>query len=158
MRYETPRNTLFSIKRFQLPRPTYSVKLSSVPRGGRYYNKYAPQINCSSESTYQHVWLTQREETSDLQIMKQVFYHCVTAALYVSCNDNHFVSCWDFPTVSLVPGSRIFRPYLVVTCRDFPAVSAVTGSRIFRPYQVVTCRAFPAISAVTGSQIFWPFL
>jgi hypothetical protein len=28
----------------------------------------------------------------------------------------------------------IFRPYQVVTCRDFPAISAVTGSRIFRSY------------------------
>jgi hypothetical protein len=46
----------------------------------------------------------------------------------------HSVPCWDFPAVSVVPGSRFFRPYLVVTCRDFPAVSAVTGSRIFRPY------------------------
>jgi hypothetical protein len=68
------------------------------------------------------------------------------------------VSCWDFPAVSVVTGSRIFRPYLVVTCRDFPAVSAVTGSRIFRPYQVVTCRDFPAVSAVTGSRIFRPYL
>ncbi len=68
------------------------------------------------------------------------------------------VSCWDFPAVSVVTGSRIFRPYLVVTCRDFPALSAVTGNRIFRPYQVVTCRDFPAVSAVTGSRIFRPYL
>jgi hypothetical protein len=96
--------------------------------------------------------------TSDLQIMNQVFYHCATAALYVRRNDNQSVSCWDFPAVSVVTGSRIFRPYLEVTCRDFPAVSAVTGSRISRPYQVVTCRDFPAVSAVTGSRIFRPSL
>jgi hypothetical protein len=29
--------------------------------------------------------------------------------------------CWYFPAVSVVTGSRIFRPYLVVTCLDFPA-------------------------------------
>ncbi len=67
-------------------------------------------------------------------------------------------NCQDFPAVSVVTGSRIFRPYLVVTCRDFPAVSAVTGSRIFRRYQVVTCRDFPAVFAVTGSRIFQPYL
>ncbi len=90
--------------------------------------------------------------------MNKVSQHCATAFLYVGCNDIHSVPCWDFPAVSVVNGSRIFRPYLVVTCRDFPAVSAVTGSRIFRPYQVVTCRDFPAVSALTGSQIFWPYL
>jgi hypothetical protein len=92
--------------------------------------------------------------TANLQIMNQVFYHCATAALYVRHNNIHTLPCWDFPAVSVVSGSRIFRPYLVVTCQDFPAVSAVTGSQIFRPYQVVTCRDFPAVSAVTGSQIF----
>ncbi len=56
----------------------------------------------------------------------------------------HSVPCWDFPAVSVVTGSRIFRPYLVVGCRDFPAVSAVTGSRIFWPY----------LSLLAG--IFWP--
>jgi hypothetical protein len=72
--------------------------------------------------------------TSHLQNMNQVFYHCATAALYVRSNDIYSVPCWDFPAVSVVTGSRVFRPYLVVTCRDFPAVSAVTGSQIFRPY------------------------
>ncbi len=81
--------------------------------------------------------------------------HC---SLVCNGNDNQSVSCWDFPAVSVVTGSRIFRPYLVDTCRDFPAVSAVTGSRIFRPYQVVTCRGFLAVSAVTGSRIFRPYL
>ncbi len=96
--------------------------------------------------------------TSGLQIMNQVFYHCATAALYMKLNYIYYVTCWDFPAVSSVTGSRIFRPYLVVTCQDFPAVSAVTGSRIFWPYQVVTCRDFPAVSAVTGSRIFRPYL
>jgi hypothetical protein len=93
-----------------------------------------------------------------LQDRKQIFYHCATASLCTSIYDIHCVPSWDFPAVSVVTGSRIFRPYLVVTCRDFPAVSAVTGSRIFRSYQVVTCRDFPAVSAVTGSQIFRPYL
>jgi hypothetical protein len=48
----------------------------------------------------------------------------------------------DFPAVSVVTGSRIFRLYLVVPCRDFPAVSAVTGSQIFRPYQVLLAGIF----------------
>ncbi len=73
-------------------------------------------------------------EHFDLQDRKQIFYHCATASLCTSIYDIHCVPSWDFPAVSVVTGSRIFRPYLVVTCRDFPAVSAVTGSRIFRPY------------------------
>ncbi len=93
-----------------------------------------------------------------LQIRKQIFYHCATAPLCTISYDIHCVPSWDFPAVSVVTGSRIFRPYLVDTCRDFPAVSAVTGSRIFRPYQVVTCQDFPAVCAVTGSQIFRPYL
>ena len=101
---------------------------------------------------------TGEARTSYLQIMIQVFYHCATSALYTKYKKTQSVSCWDFPAVSVVTGSRIFRPYLVVTCRDFPAVSAVTGSHIFRPYQVVTCRDFPAVSAVTGSRIFRPYL
>jgi hypothetical protein len=96
--------------------------------------------------------------TFDLQDRKQIFYLCATAPLCSNTYDTHYVPSWDFPTVSVVTGSRIFRPYLVVTCRDFPAVSAVTGSRIFRPYQEVTCRDFPAVSAVTGSRIFQPYL
>jgi hypothetical protein len=92
--------------------------------------------------------------TFDLQIRKQIFYPCATASLCTNSYDIHCVPSWNFPAVSVVTGSRIFRPYLVVTCQDFPAVSAVTGSRIFRPYQVVTCRDFPAVSAVTGSRIF----
>jgi hypothetical protein len=72
--------------------------------------------------------------TFDLQDRKQIYYHCATASLCTNVYNIHCVPSWDFPAVSVVTGSRIFRPYLVVTCRDFPAVSAVTGSRIFRPY------------------------
>jgi hypothetical protein len=103
-------------------------------------------------------------QTSDLQIMNQVFYHCATAPLSARCNDIPSVPCWDFPAVPVVTGSRIFRLYLVCNdipsfpCWDFPAVSAVTGSRIFQPYQVVPCRDFPAVSAITGSRIFRPYL
>ncbi len=94
------------------------------------------------------------EHRFDLQIRKQIFYHCATAPLCtISC-----LPSWNFPAVSAVTGSQIFGPYLVVTCQDFPAVSAVPGSRIFQPYQVVTCRDFPSVSAVTGSRIFWPYL
>ena len=74
------------------------------------------------------------EHRLDLQIMNQIFYHCATASLFIWCYVIHCVPCWDFPAVSEVTGSRIFRPYLVVTCRDFLAVSAFTGSRNFRPY------------------------
>ena len=72
--------------------------------------------------------------TFDLQIMRQVCYHCATASLCKLCFGIDCGPSWDFPAVSVVTGSRTFRPNLVVTCRDFPAVSAVTGSRIFRPY------------------------
>ncbi len=96
--------------------------------------------------------------TINLQIWKQILYHCATAPLSTKSYDIHCVPSWDFPAVSVVTGSRIFRLYLVVTCRDFPAVSGVTGSRIFRPFQVVTCGDFPAVSAVTGSRIFRPYL
>jgi hypothetical protein len=92
---------------------------------------------------------------SDYELGVLPLRHC---SLVCRSNDNQSVSCWDFPAVSEVTGSRIFRPYLVVTFRDFPAISALTGSRIFRLYQVVTCRDFPAVSAVTGSRIFWPYL
>jgi hypothetical protein len=51
--------------------------------------------------------------------MIQVFYHCATAALNVKCNDNQSVSCWDFPAVSVVTGSRIFRPYLQLLAAEF---------------------------------------
>jgi hypothetical protein len=72
--------------------------------------------------------------TFDLQIKKQIFYNCATASLCLQCYGIHCVPSWDFPAVSVVTGSQIFQPYLVVTCQDFPAVSAVTCSRIFRPF------------------------
>jgi hypothetical protein len=81
--------------------------------------------------------------------------HC---SLVSQMQGHSFYSFAGIFQVSVVTGSRIFRPYLVVTCLDFPAVSAITGGRIFRPYQVVTCRDFPAVSAVTGSRIFRPYL
>ncbi len=88
--------------------------------------------------------------------MNQVFHHCATAALYVRGNDIHSVPCWDFPAVSVVTGSRNFRPYLVVTCRGFPAVSAVTGSRIFLAVSVVTCRDFPALPFLAPEGLDFP--
>ncbi len=131
-------------KKFLACEPEFSVNFSAPPEfSGGVMEKFLS---------------TGQARTSDLQIMKQVFYHCATVDLYARSNDNQSVSCWDFPAVSIATGSRIFRPYLVVTCRDFPAVSAVTGSRIFRPYQVVACRDFPAVSAVSGSRIFRPYL
>ncbi len=83
---------------------------------------------------------------SDYELGVLPLRHC---SLVYDTQLNQPVSFRDFPAVSVVTGSRIFQPYLVVTCRDFPAVSAVTGSRIFRPYQVVTCQDFLAVSAVT---------
>ncbi len=50
--------------------------------------------------------------TFDLQIMNQILYHCATASLCKQSYDIHCVPCWDFPTVSVVTGSRIFRPYM----------------------------------------------
>ena len=131
-------------KKFLACGPEFSVEFSAPP-------EFSGGVTVKYLSTG---WA----RTSNLQIMNQVFYHCATAALYLGCNDIQSVPCWDFPAVSVVTGSRIFRPYQVVTFLDFPAVSAVTGSRIFRPYQVVTCRDFPAVSAVTGSRIFRPYL
>ncbi len=117
-------------------------------------------VYCATESggVMEKYLSTGWARTFDLQDRKQIFYHCATAPLCMSVYDIHCVPSWDFPAVSVLTGSRIFRPYLVITCRDFPAVFAVTGSRIFRQYQVVTCRDFPAISAVTGSRIFRPYL
>jgi hypothetical protein len=131
-------------KKFLACGPEFSVEFSAPPEFcGGVTEKYLS---------------TGLARTFDLQIRKQIFYHCATAPLYTFSYDIHCVPRWDFPAVSVVTGSRIFRPYLVGTCRDFPVVSAVTGSRIFRPYQVVTCRDFPAVSAVTGSQIFRSYL
>jgi hypothetical protein len=100
--------------------PAFSVEFSAPPEfSGGVTEKYLS---------------TGWAQTSGLKIMNQVFYHCTTAPLYVRRNDIHSVPCWDFPAVSVVIGSRIFRPYQVVTCRDFPAVSVVSG------------RDFPAVA------------
>jgi hypothetical protein len=131
-------------KKFLVCEPEFSVDFSAPPE--------------FSSGVMEKCLSTGEARASDFQIMNQVSYHCATAALYGKGNDNQSVSCWDFPAVFVVTGSRIFRLYLVVTCRDFPAVSAVTGNRNFRPYQVVTCPDFPAVSAVTGSRIFRPYL
>ncbi len=92
---------------------------------------------------------------SDYELGVLPLRHC---SLVCMTQRHSHSSLLGFSAVSVVTGSRIFRPYLVVTCRDFPAVSAVTGSQIFRLYQVVTCRDFLAVSAVTGSRIFQPYL
>ncbi len=131
-------------KKFLACGPEFSVEFSAPPEfSGGVMEKYLS---------------TGWARTFDLQIRKQILYHCATAPLCINSYDIHCVPSWDFPAVSVVTGSRIFRPYLVVTCQDFPAISAATGSRIFQPYQVVTCRDFPAVSAVTGSRIFRPYL
>jgi hypothetical protein len=131
-------------KKFLACGPEFSVDFSAPPEfSGGVTEKYLS---------------TGWARTFDLQIRKQIFYHCATSP---SCTNSYVIHCvsrWDFPAVSVVTGSQIFWPYLVVTCRDFPAVSAVTGSRIFRPYQVVTCQDFPAVFAVTGIRIFRPYL
>jgi hypothetical protein len=124
-------------KKFLACGPEFSVEFSAPPQfSGGVTEKYL--------STG---WV----QTFDLQIRKQIFYHCATAPLCTNSYDIHCVPSWDFPAVYVVTGSRIFRPYPVVTCQDFPAITAVTGSRIFRPFQVVTCRDFLAVTAVTGS-------
>ncbi len=107
--------------------------------------------------------------TFDLQIRKQLFYHCTTAPLCTKSYDYQCVHSWDFPAVSVFTGSQIFQPYLVATCRDFPAVSAVTGSQnfpavsgsylLFRPYlQLLAaefsgriCSYLPGFSGLTFS-------
>ncbi len=125
-------------------RPEFPVEFTAPPEfSGGVMEKYLSTL-----------WA----QTFDLQDRKQIFYHCATASLCTSIYDIHCVPSWDFPAVSVVTGSRIFRLYLEVTGQDFSAVSAVTGSRIFRPYQVVTSLDFPAVSAVTGSRIFRPYL
>jgi hypothetical protein len=107
-------------KKFLACGPEFSVEFSASPEfSGGITEKYLS---------------TGWARTFDLQIMKQIFYHCATAPFCTSCYDIRCVPSWDFPAVSVVTGSRIFWLYLVVTCQDFPAVSAVTGSRILRPY------------------------
>ncbi len=107
-------------KKFLACGPEFSVEFSAPPEfSGGVTEKYLS---------------TGWARSFDLQIRKQIFYHCATAPLYIISYDIQCVPSWDFPAVSVVIGSRIFRPYQVVTCRDFPAISAVTGSRIFRPY------------------------
>ncbi len=136
-------------KKFLACGPEFSVEFSAPPEfSGGVTEKYLS---------------TGWARTFNLQIRKQIFYHYATAPLCTNSYDIHCVPSWNFPAVSVVIGSRIFRSYLVVTCRDFPAVSAVTGSQIFQPYQVVTCRDFlvlpflasegrdfPAVSVVSG--------
>jgi hypothetical protein len=131
-------------KKFLACGPEFSVEFSAPPEfSGGVTEKYLS---------------TGWARTFDLQIRKQIFYHCATVPLCTISYDIHCVPTWDFPAVSVVTGSQIFQPYLVGTCQDFPAVSAVTGSRIFRAYQGITCGDFPAVSAVTGSRIFRPYL
>ncbi len=131
-------------KKFLACGPEFSVEFPAPPEFSGYV----------TEKYLSTGWV----QTFDLRFRKQIFYHCATAPLCTDGYDIHCVPSWDFPAVSVVTGSRIFRPYLVVTCRDFSVVSAVIGSRIFRLFQVVTCRDFPAVSAVTGSRIFRPYL
>jgi hypothetical protein len=52
----------------------------------------------------------------------------------------------DYPMLSCL---RSCRGTLFVTCRDFPAVSVVTG-RDFPAVSLVTDRDFPAVSVDTG--------
>jgi hypothetical protein len=40
--------------------------------------------------------------TFDLQIRKQIFYHCATAPLCTISYDIHCVPSWDFPAVSVL--------------------------------------------------------
>ncbi len=101
-------------KKFWACGPEYSVEFSAPPEfSGGVTEKYLS---------------TGWARTFDLQIMRQVCYHCAIASLCKQCYGIHCVPSWDFPAVSVVTGSLIFRQNLVVTFRDFPAVSAVTGS------------------------------
>jgi hypothetical protein len=100
--------------------PEFSVEFSAPP-------KFSSGVTKKYLSTG---WM----RTFDLQIMRQVCYHCATASLCKLSYGIHCVLSWDFPAISVVTGSQIFQSNLVVTCQDFPAVSAVTGSQIFRPY------------------------
>jgi hypothetical protein len=113
-------------KKFLACGPEFSVDLSAPPEfSGSVTEKYLS---------------TGWARTFDLQIRKQIFYHCATAPLCSSSFNIHCVPSWDFPAVSVVTGSRIFRPYLVVTCRDFLAL----------PFLAPEGRDFPAVSVVSG--------
>ncbi len=71
-------------------------------------------------------------QTFDLEITKQILFHCATASFFtrLCCIYNETFWPQDFPSVSLFT-ARDFLAVSVVTGRDFPAVSAVSGPRIF---------------------------
>ncbi len=92
-------------KKFLACGPEFLVELSAPPEfSGSVTEKYL--------STG---WV----QTFDLQIRKQIFYHCATVSLCLQCYCIHCVPSWDFQAVSVVTHSQIFRPYLVVTCGIF---------------------------------------
>jgi hypothetical protein len=80
-----------------------------------------------------------------------VFYHCATAALYARRKDIHSLPLLVFsgrfcsylkPNFPAVSGSYL---------PDFPAVSAVTGSQIFRPYLQLLAAEFSGLT-FTGTK------
>jgi hypothetical protein len=81
--------------------------------------------------------------TFDLQIMKQIFYHCAIASLWIWCYGIHCVPCWDFPTVSVVTGSR----FSGCICSYLPGFSGRICS-YWQPdaVSVVICRNFLALT------------
>ncbi len=80
-------------KKFFACEPEYSVNFSAPPEfSGGVMEKFLS---------------TGQARTSDLQIMKQVFYHCATADLYAYAM-----------TMSLFPAG-IFRPFLLLPEAEF---------------------------------------
>jgi hypothetical protein len=125
-------------KKFLACEPEFSVDFSAPPEfSGGVMEK------CLS---------TGLARTFDLQIMNQVFYHCATAALYIRCNDIQSVPCWDFPAVSVVTRSRIFRPYLQLLAAEFSGHIRKLLAGIFRPYLQLLAAEFsgPICSYLQG--------
>ncbi len=83
-----------------------------------------------------------------------IFRWCNGKVVEHRAGANLWPSDYEAGTLPLRHCNLVFEElqHLCAVCKDFPAVSVVTGSRIFRPYLVVTCRDFPAISAVTGAE------
>jgi hypothetical protein len=95
-RYPDRLDSYIEQKKFLACGPEFSVEFSAEFSGG------------VTEKYLSTGWAP----TFDLQIRKQIFYHCATSPLCTNSYDIHCVPSRDFPAVSVVTGSQIFRPYL----------------------------------------------
>jgi hypothetical protein len=130
-------------KKFLACGPEFSVEFSAAPEfsGGE------------TEKSLSTGWA----RAYNLPIMRQECYHCATASLRKLSYGIHCAPSWYFPAFSVVSGSRIFRPNLVVTCQNFPAVSVVTCLDFLAlPFPARECKKSPSRDQKAG--IFRPYL